>query len=115
MPYICRNPEVYESQYKGESHECVAFVKFVANAPQTPLWRPGAPVLGNADIERRQHLAQPRNRRAHSVGLDHRDCRVGDGGAARQLALRQAGPEPQRAQLLSRRQFAIGTVHAFSI
>jgi hypothetical protein len=57
MPYICRNPEVYESQYKGESHECVAFVKFVANAPQTPLWRPGAPVLGNADIERGTAIA----------------------------------------------------------
>ena len=57
MPYICRNPEAYEGHYKGESHECVAFVEFVANAPQTARWRPGAAVLGNADIERGTAIA----------------------------------------------------------
>ena len=49
--------------------------------------------IGDADAERGEHLAERRHRGADPVGLDHRDRRVGDGGAARQLALRQAGAQ----------------------
>jgi hypothetical protein len=51
MPYICRNPEVFEGRFVGESHECVAFVKFAAHAPQSTTWHQGAPVFGNNAIE----------------------------------------------------------------
>lgn len=34
----------------GESHECVAVVKYFAKAPQTTIWKKGAKVKGNTSI-----------------------------------------------------------------
>ncbi|PIT17504.1 hypothetical protein BGI33_02805 [Snodgrassella alvi] len=36
--------------YVGESHECVAVVKYFAKAPQTTIWKKGARVKGNNSI-----------------------------------------------------------------
>jgi hypothetical protein len=36
--------------YIGESHECVAAVKYFAKAPQTTIWKKGARVKGNNSI-----------------------------------------------------------------
>lgn len=36
--------------YVGESHECVAVVKYFAKAPQTTIWKKGARVKGNTGI-----------------------------------------------------------------
>jgi len=51
MTYIARTPDKYEGRFVGESHQCVAFVKAVANAPYTGSWKKGAAVIGNAAIE----------------------------------------------------------------
>eukprot|EP01092_Planopodium_desertum_P007681 TRINITY_DN3177_c0_g1_i1.p1 TRINITY_DN3177_c0_g1~~TRINITY_DN3177_c0_g1_i1.p1 ORF type:complete len:114 (-),score=7.33 TRINITY_DN3177_c0_g1_i1:127-468(-) len=47
MSYICPNPKDYIGQYFGESHECVALVKYACKAPATVNWRPGVRVKGN--------------------------------------------------------------------
>ncbi|PIT60173.1 hypothetical protein BHC57_06670 [Snodgrassella alvi] len=36
--------------YVGESHECVAVVKYFAKAPHTTIWKKGARVKGNNSI-----------------------------------------------------------------
>lgn len=37
--------------FVGESHECVAVVKYFAKAPQTIIWKKGARVKGNTTIQ----------------------------------------------------------------
>lgn len=41
--FIARNPEFYLGTSVGNGH-CVAYVRAVSDAPQTALWRQGAPV-----------------------------------------------------------------------
>jgi hypothetical protein len=44
MPYIHHDLDFYVGKFWGESHQCVALVKFVCGAPQTADWKRGAPV-----------------------------------------------------------------------
>jgi hypothetical protein len=44
--YSCRDPEPYMGKYVGESHECVALVKYLCGAPQTGNWKKGSKVRG---------------------------------------------------------------------
>jgi hypothetical protein len=50
MPYVATDYASHDGEYVGESHQCVAFVKAVAHAPQTSAWRRGALVLGNLTL-----------------------------------------------------------------
>src|SRR4051812_6556674 len=65
VSYISRTPESFEGQFVGESHQCVAFVKFAAHAPHTGSWKKGAAVLGNIGLERGTAIA------CGWDGLDH--------------------------------------------
>ena len=61
MPYIAslndvkkivdENKKRENGIFVGESHECVAVVKYFAKAPQTIIWKKGAKVKGNNNIQ----------------------------------------------------------------
>src|ERR1700689_5046934 len=71
--------------------------------------------IGKAGAKGGQNLLERGDRWAHAIGLDHRDCRIGYAGAARDLTLRQAEANPQLTQALPYFRIAVRDVHMLSI
>jgi hypothetical protein len=57
MPFIAVHPETWLGKFAPPNNECVSLVKAAAGAPQTALWRKGAPVRGNLTLARGTAIA----------------------------------------------------------